>query len=75
MINMNSMSELMKGKHFYGAVSVGERGQVVIPKEARKQFGIRTGDKLIVMGTAGGRLVFLKADILKKFAEKILGTL
>lgn len=34
---------------FYGAVTVGERGQVVIPAEARASLGIKPGDKLIVM--------------------------
>ena len=39
-----------KGKHFFGSVTVGERGQIVIPKEARELFGINTGDKLLVLG-------------------------
>ncbi len=34
---------------FYGAVTVGERGQVVIPSDARASLGIRQGDKLLVM--------------------------
>ena len=33
---------------FYGAVTMGERGQVVIPAEARKRHGLRRGDKLLV---------------------------
>ena len=39
-----------KGKYFFGAVSVGERGQIVIPKEAREVFNINSGDKLLVLG-------------------------
>ncbi|WP_434799736.1 AbrB/MazE/SpoVT family DNA-binding domain-containing protein [Terrisporobacter vanillatitrophus] len=39
-----------KGKYFFGSVTVGERGQIVIPKEARELFGINTGDKLLVLG-------------------------
>lgn len=35
---------------FFGSVTVGERGQVVIPAEARKKMGIQPGDKLLVMG-------------------------
>lgn len=35
--------------HFVGAVTVGERGQIVIPAEARKKLGIQTGDRLLVM--------------------------
>lgn len=37
----------LKGR-IYGAVTVGERGQVVVPAEIRKSFKIKTGDKLIV---------------------------
>jgi AbrB family looped-hinge helix DNA binding protein len=36
-------------KHFYGSVTVGERGQVVIPAEARHELGYYPGDKLLVM--------------------------
>ena len=39
-----------KGKYFFGAVSVGERGQIVIPKEAREVFNIKPGDKLLILG-------------------------
>lgn len=34
---------------FYGSVTVGERGQIVIPSEARADLGIRPGDKLLVI--------------------------
>ncbi len=34
---------------FFGAATVGERGQVVIPAEARHKLGISPGDKLIIM--------------------------
>ena len=33
-----------RGRHVFGTVKVGERGQIVIPKEARELFGIRPGD-------------------------------
>ncbi|MBY2477266.1 helix-turn-helix transcriptional regulator [Clostridioides difficile] len=39
-----------KGKFFFGAVIVGERGQIVIPKEARDIFNINAGDKLLILG-------------------------
>ncbi|MCC0646417.1 helix-turn-helix transcriptional regulator [Clostridioides sp. ZZV14-6009] len=39
-----------KGKFFFGAVVVGERGQIVIPKEARDVFNINAGDKLLILG-------------------------
>jgi AbrB family looped-hinge helix DNA binding protein len=39
-----------EGKKFYGSVTVSERGQIVVPVEARKDFNIDTGDKLLVFG-------------------------
>lgn len=39
-----------KDKRFYGSVTVSERGQIVIPVEARKDFNIKAGDKLLVFG-------------------------
>ena len=39
-----------KGKFFFGSVVVGERGQIVIPKEARIVFNINAGDKLLILG-------------------------
>ena len=39
-----------KGKHFFGAVTVGERGQIVIPKKARDVFHIKPGSTVIVVG-------------------------
>jgi len=42
--------EAPEGKKFYGSVTVSERGQIVIPADARKDFGIKGGDKLLVFG-------------------------
>lgn len=39
-----------KGKHIFGAVRVGERGQIVLPKQARDLFKIKSGDLLVVLG-------------------------
>lgn len=54
-----------RGKHLFGNVKVGERGQIVIPKEARDLFGIQPGDKLVVLGEDGQGLALCKeADFL-----------
>jgi AbrB family looped-hinge helix DNA binding protein len=69
------MTEVIKGKYFYGAVAVGERGQIVIPMEARKAYGINPGDKLLAFGVDEKGIIFLKSDEMKKFAEKLLKSL
>ncbi|MEF9877082.1 MAG: helix-turn-helix domain-containing protein [Gordonibacter sp.] len=51
-----------RGKHLFGTVTVGERGQVVIPKQARDLFGIEAGDVLLVLGDEGQGLAMVKAD-------------
>lgn len=68
------MTEIAKGKYFYGIVTVGERGQIVLPKEAREQFNIRPGDKLMVAGDIDEfHIAIAKADLMKELALKILG--
>jgi len=61
-----------KTKHLFGSVKVGERGQVVIPKEAREIFDIKPGDLLLVLGDTERGIALVKADALQEFARKIL---
>ena len=49
-----------RGRHLFGNVKVGERGQIVIPKEARDVFGITPGEKLVVLGEEGQGLALCK---------------
>ena len=49
-----------RGKHVFGLVRVGEKGQIVIPAKARKIFDIQPGDNLIVLGDEGQGLALLK---------------
>ena len=60
-----------KGKHLFGVVSVGEKGQIVIPSRARKIFGIEPGDQLVVLGEEGQGLALLKPDGFLKIAEVV----
>ena len=39
-----------KNKHIFGVVTLGERGQIVLPKEARDTLNLKAGDKLVVLG-------------------------
>lgn len=57
------------GKKFYGSVTVSERGQIVIPAEARKDFNIDTGNKLLVFGDLKMGLWIANFDILMKNIE------
>jgi AbrB family looped-hinge helix DNA binding protein len=58
-----------EGKKFYGSVTVSERGQIVIPAEARNDFGIDTGDKLLVFGDMKMGLWIATFGILEKNME------
>jgi AbrB family looped-hinge helix DNA binding protein len=54
----------------FGAATVGERGQIAIPAEARKALDIASGDKLVVFGnTVSGALILISADVFENFAE------
>lgn len=60
-------------EHFYGTATVGERGQIVIPAEARKKHGIETGDKLLIMGTPSQKgLMLCKIDDVRDFMTMFL---
>ena len=61
-----------KGKHIFGTVKVGERGQIVIPKEAREMFDINPGDILLVLGDEEHGIAVVKADVMQEVAIKIL---
>ena len=67
------MIERKHDTRLYGTVKVGDRGQVVIPAEARKELGIKPGDLLFVMAGRNRRgIAMVKADTMREFAEKIM---
>ena len=51
-----------KGKHMFGMVKVGDKGQIVIPAKARKLFQINPGDNLIILGDESQGLAMLKEN-------------
>ena len=63
--------EIPKGHYIFGTVKVGERGQIVIPREARDKFDIKAGDTLLVLGDEKGGIAVTKSDVLQKFASDI----
>ncbi|WP_077618417.1 helix-turn-helix transcriptional regulator [Bacillus sinesaloumensis] len=61
-----------KGKQFFGVVKVGERGQIVIPKQAREMYQIQAGDKLVVLGEDATKgIAILKSDGFLELADMI----
>lgn len=58
-----------EGRKFYGSVTVSERGQVVVPAEARQDFNIAVGDKLLVFGDMKMGLWIATFGILEKNIE------
>ena len=66
--------EIDMEKLFYGAITVGERGQVVIPAEARKELGIGPGDKLLVFQhPCGASLILTKTEALRTMMNEWVG--
>lgn len=63
-----------KGKHIFGMVKVGDKGQIVIPAKARKIFQINPNDQLIILGDEEAGLAILKEkdfmDMVKRFREE-----
>ncbi|MCK9581493.1 MAG: AbrB/MazE/SpoVT family DNA-binding domain-containing protein [Methanoregula sp.] len=61
----------LKGKHMFGIVKVGEKGQIVIPAEARKIFDIKPGDSLLMLGDEEQGIAIVKSEPFIQFAEEI----
>jgi AbrB family looped-hinge helix DNA binding protein len=60
----------MHERKLYGTATVGTKGQIVIPADAREEMGINTGDRLYVIGSPKkGIAMLLKEDELDKFIE------
>ena len=70
-----------EGKHIldqgknrvFGTARVGDRGQIVIPQEARRFYGISPGDTLLILGNKASGLVVTRPEILNNLADEILG--
>ncbi|TAK59191.1 AbrB/MazE/SpoVT family DNA-binding domain-containing protein [Patescibacteria group bacterium] len=62
-------------KEFYGTTTVGAKGQVVIPAEARKAMNLKDGEKLLVFGMGCDMIAFTKLANVEKFAAHLAGNL
>ena len=61
----------MKDK-FVGIAKVGEKGQIVIPKEARDMFGIKPGDCVVVLGDKQKGMAIVKSEVLESTIDKVM---
>jgi AbrB family looped-hinge helix DNA binding protein len=62
----------MHDKRLFGTATVGTKGQVVIPSDAREAFDIKSGDRLYVIGSSkAGWIGLLKEDQLRAMIEHL----
>ena len=58
-------------RHIFGTAKVGEKGQIVIPKDARTLFGIQSGDTLLILGDEQAGIIVTKPDVIETAAAQI----
>ena len=64
-----------EGKHIFGVVRVGERGQIVIPKRAREVFGLAPGSELLLLGDEDQGLALQKVEDALALMEVVARTI
>lgn len=60
-----------KGKYIFGVVTVGEKGQIIIPVKARKTFSINPGDELVVLGDETQGIALIKSEGFLNMADMV----
>lgn len=60
------------GKHLWGTVTIGGKGQIVIPKAARDTFGLSEGDRLVVLGDDAEGIALVKAEVFEQRMQEAL---
>ena len=63
-----------KTRRVFGTAMVGDRGQIVIPKEARELFKIKPGDTLLILGEEDTGLIVSRPEVLSDIANQIFDT-
>lgn len=61
-------------RRVFGTAKVGDRGQIVIPKEARELFHIQPGDTLLILGDEDTGLIVSRPEVLSDIASKLFDT-
>ena len=60
------------GKHIWGMVTIGTKGQIVIPKAARDTFNLKDGDRIVVLGDEKEGIALVKAEIFEEKMQEVL---
>ncbi len=63
--------DTLKGKHMFGMVTVGDKGQIVIPVRARRMFNLVPGKQLMVLGDEDHGLALVDASLFISAMEEI----
>lgn len=63
----------MEKEKYVGICKVGEKGQIVIPKDAREMFNIKPGDSIIVLCDKSKGMALVKSDVIEDFTDNIIG--
>ena len=59
------------GKYIFGVVKVGDKGQIVIPRDARKKYDIKPGDALLLLGDEKG-MALIKTQVFDSFVGQMM---
>lgn len=62
----------MNKDKYFGISKVGEKGQIVIPKEARDMFDIKPGDSVVVLCDKKKGMAIVKANVLEESIDKFI---
>jgi AbrB family looped-hinge helix DNA binding protein len=72
-ITKHTKGEVMDKNQYIGICKVGEKGQIVIPKQAREMFDIKAGDSVIVLCDKQKGMAIVKPDVIEDLTNKVLG--
>ena len=71
--DLSKGSTVQTGRYLFGTVTVGDKGQIVIPVKARRLFNIQPGDDLMVLGDIKQGLALVRADLFLEIAKQLEG--
>ena len=68
---MPNKNRQLNQKRFYGTANLGEKGQIVIPNEARENMKLKKGDRLLVFGMGEDTIALMKLSQIEKIASHL----